>query len=80
MAKTAIVQNAENPEPLEVIADAVIAVSEGFKAIQRSRLSQRAVELLIQDATGLPRKDIRLVIEQGARLKDYYIKKAPVTK
>lgn len=75
--KVAVVQNAIDPEPVEVIAAAVIKVAEGFQAISNSRLTTRAVLVLLQDATRLSRRDIESVLYHGARLQDYYIKKAP---
>ena len=76
MAKTTIVQSTEEPEPLEIIADAVIKVADGLEAINRSRLSRRAVVLLLQDATKLGRRDIEAMLDAGPLLKDYYIKLA----
>ena len=79
--KVAIVQKDAVAESAEVIADAVIKVSDGFAALAKSRLTQRAIVLLLHDAIGasnIAKRDIVNVLNEAPRLKDYYIKKAPV--
>lgn len=73
MSKVAIAQNGE---PLEVIAEAVIKVAEGIGTINNSRLTRRAVLLLLQDATGLNKGDIAKVLDAAPMLTSYYVKKA----
>ena len=67
----------ENPEPVELIADSIIKISDAFDKIKNSRLNERAVILLIKDsisgnAIGL--KDIENVLHAAASLKKNYIK------
>lgn len=67
----------ENPEPVELIADAVIKVAEGFNKINKSRLTERAMILLLHDAIGptyITKKQIGYVLKYAPKLKDYYIK------
>ena len=75
--RVAVVQNAEKPEPLEVIADAIIKVSDGFAELHRSRLTQRAVLVLLHDmiGPGVRKSDIKTVLEAAPQLKSYFIKK-----
>lgn len=81
MAKTkqavTIKTNEENPEPLEIIAQAVIDISKAFERIQKSRLSQRLIILLIQDQTKISHAKIRQILEVVPKLKDIYLKKLP---
>lgn len=72
-----IKSNEANPEPLEIIAKAIIDVSNAFEAIQKSRLSQRAVVLLIHDKTKIAQRDIIEILDIVPRLKDIYLKKIP---
>lgn len=67
--------NEENPEPMEIIAQSIIQVSDAFVKIQKSRLSQRAIMLLIKDTTGLAMRDIEIVLNAVPKLKDIYLKK-----
>jgi hypothetical protein len=55
------------------IHDAIIRVDTAFKAMETSGLSKRAIEVLIQDASGnLPLKDIRAVINAMRDLRKLY--------
>lgn len=79
MAKTQTVKiksNEENPEPLEIIAKAIIDVSEAYEKIQKSRVTERVIVLLIKDC--LPNvtiNDIKQVLAVVPKLKQYYLKK-----
>jgi len=51
MKKITVKQPADKPEvPTEVIADAIIAISEGVKKLRQGRLTDSALYLLIQRA------------------------------
>ena len=68
----------ENPVDVELIAEAIIQVAESFEKINDSQLSRRAIVLLLQDMIGVGRigkQQIELVLDNAARLKEYYIKK-----
>lgn len=67
--------NEQNPEPLNVIAESIIEVSEAFKRVQSSNLTERAIVLLLQDMTGLSQRDIKSVLEAAPKLSHYYTKK-----
>lgn len=69
--------NEENPEPLEVLARAVIDVADGFEKIQNSRLQKRAIILLLHDLTGVRMNDIINVLDAGVLLKKKFIKDLP---
>ncbi len=67
----------ENAEPVEIIADAILKVSEAMDKLNNSRLSRRAIVLLIHDAIGavyISKKQIGYVLDYAPKLKDYYIK------
>lgn len=74
-----IKSNEENPEPLEIIAQSIIDISGAFEKISKSRLSKRAIVLLIKDATrNISMNDIEIILDVVPRLKDIYLKKLPV--
>jgi predicted Fe-Mo cluster-binding NifX family protein len=78
MTQIKIKKNEENPESVELLAESIIKVAEGFEKLLSSRLTQRAYEVLLQDGIGAPkitRTQIRLVLEALPRLKGWYIKK-----
>lgn len=71
-----IKSNEENPEPIEIIAQSIINVATAFEKISQSRLSKRAVVLLIKDATrNISINDIEVILDVVPRLKDIYLKK-----
>jgi hypothetical protein len=76
--KITIKTDETNPQPVEIIADAIIKVSEAMVQINRSQLRRRAILLLIKDQfpstykIGL--KDIDLVLDYAEKLKDVYIR------
>lgn len=72
-----IKRNEENPEPLEIIAKSIIDVSKAFEAIEKSRVSQRVIVLLIHDKTKIAQRDIVAILDIVPRLKDIYLKRVP---
>lgn len=51
MKKAKEIKVNENEQPLEVIADSIIAIAEGIKILRNSRLNDKALLLLIAHAT-----------------------------
>lgn len=57
------------------IADSIGRVSDMGKALRDSGLTQRAVLLLLQDLTGVPRGDIQLILNALPQLRTYFLTK-----
>lgn len=83
MAKTTtttapiIKQDKENEVPIEVLAKSIVEVSEAARKLLNSRLSKRAVIVLIKDSMmgpGLPLKEIELVLDCASKLDKRYLK------
>lgn len=73
-----IVKNEESPESVELLAQSVIQVAEGFEKLKNSPLTQRALIVLLHDGIGaakITKSQIQLVLEALPRLKAWYIKK-----
>jgi hypothetical protein len=68
----------ENPEPIELIAKAVIAMSDNFQKALNSGLTERAIVVLIHDAIpgreSVSIQDIKTVLKYASELKKHYIK------
>lgn len=67
----------ENPEPVELIAKAIIDISKSFEKINKSSLTNRAIVLLLHDilkSKGVGIKEIELVLQYAPKLKHYFIK------
>lgn len=74
--------NEENPETVELIAESIIKISDAFEKIKNSRLTERAIHLLIKDAIGgsIGITTIKTVLDASANLKKHYIKQLPKKK
>ena len=76
----------ENPESVEIIADAIIKIADAFDKIEKSKLQRRALILLIQDNCGAVGQrfnkkkpnatQINEILDSIATLKKAYIKEA----
>ena len=70
--KTVKVVKSDPPETKEILAEAIVRIGEALLALQASGLNQRAIIVLLQAETRLPRSDIKLVLDSLARLKGRY--------
>lgn len=78
MAKPSIriTQDPNNPEPPEVMARSIVEIAEGARKLLGSRLKERAVLVLLKDATGETLETIRRVLNAAASLDKTYLKLA----
>lgn len=67
-----VIKNEEKPETTEILAEAVIKISEAFNSLQSSGLNKTAIIVLVHDYTKLPKRDIGLVIDSLSRMKGWY--------
>lgn len=82
MSKIKVVKNEENPEPTQVLAEAIIKISEAFNELRNSDLNEEAIIVLIVDScppvgAGTQRKRIskptvRAVLKTIRELKGRY--------
>lgn len=84
MAKVAVKQNPEKEVPTEVLAESIVAISEGIRKLRGGRLTDRALLLLIQDAAPsvghrppkpVSQREIKAVLEGIEGLERLFIKK-----
>lgn len=64
----------EEPVPAEVLAQSIATVAEGMRAVFSSPLKIDTVVVLIQAKTGLPRHEIRRVLDSAASLEKDWVK------
>lgn len=69
-----------NPEPLEILAQSIIDVSDAAKKMLSGRLKKSTIVLLLQNACGnrVTRSQIEDVLDNAAKLKYLYL--VPPTK
>lgn len=74
-----VIKDEVNPETPEVLAKALIQISDAFQSFLNSSLTQRALITLLLDMpeirNKLSRSDIELVLNNLPKLKSYYVKK-----
>ena len=62
-------------DSVEALADNLITVALAFEKLTTSGLNERAIVLLVQDATGVRRDNIRAVIHAVKNLDKMYLAK-----
>lgn len=58
-----VTQGSGEEVPAEVLAQSIVKIAEGMKALDASRLKRETIVLLLQGSTGLPRTTIRVVLD-----------------
>lgn len=61
-------------EAPEILASAIVEVADAAKSLLASRLSGRAILVLLKDSTGLPMADIEKILVAASEL-GRYVKK-----
>jgi len=72
--KVIIKQNPEKPEPVEVLAESIKTISDGMKKIRAGRLNDRALTVLLKDATGVPLYEIKRILDGIEGLEALYLR------
>jgi hypothetical protein len=62
----------EEPIEQEILAEAIVRISDAFTKLQKSGLNKKAIMILIKAETGMSQRDILLVLDTLPRLKDLY--------
>lgn len=61
-------------EPFSVVADSILKLADSIVALNNSGLAQRAIVLLLHDATGVNKKEIVKILEAAPLLSERYIR------
>lgn len=72
MSKFTVKKNAENPEKPEILAEAIVRIGEGFQKLKDSGVNETGIIVLLQDCTGLSKRDIKLVLGGLRQLRAWY--------
>ena len=67
-----IINNEENPVEKEVLAEAIVRISEGVNALSKSGINKKGIIALVHDRTKQKKGDIGIVIDALAELKSLY--------
>ena len=79
-AKVKVVQSASavldnNEIAVEVLAQSIVDIAAGMAAIKKSRLNERALFVLLRDATGLSMTDLKRTLASLEQLEELFLKK-----
>jgi hypothetical protein len=66
----------EEPIAAEIIADSIVQIAEGMRRINSTRLTRKAIVILIQSQSKVPRLDIEIVLNNLADLEKDWLKPA----
>jgi hypothetical protein len=75
--KVVITKDKEDEVPVEVLERAILDIAAGARILLNSRLTERAIILLVQDAAGptyVSKGQVKEVLKAASQLKDHYIK------
>jgi hypothetical protein len=72
MTQIKIVKNKETPEPIEILAEAVVRIGENMEKLEKSGLNRRGVIALVYDYTKIPKRDIEAVLDSLSKLRGWY--------
>lgn len=66
------VTKSDPPESKEVLAEAIVKISDGFDAMLKSGLNRRAVIILLNHRTKVSMGDIRIILDGLKQMKGWY--------
>lgn len=70
--KNVHVTKSDPPESTEILAEAIVRIGDGMKKLTESGLNEKAIVVLLHDATGLSKRDIKTVLDAQRRLAGWY--------
>lgn len=72
MADNIKVKKSDPPETREILAEAIVRLGEAVKKLNDNGLNQRAIILLLHDATHVGKTDIKEILGAIPRLKAWH--------
>lgn len=67
-----VIQDEEKPVPKEVLAEAIVKIGAAADALKASGLNEKAIVILLSDATKVGKPDIRAVLNGLRQLRAWY--------
>jgi hypothetical protein len=69
------VKKSDPPESTEILAEAIVRISEALDSLYKSGVNRDAIVILIQAKTKLSRRDIEAVLNAQKRLAGWYCRR-----
>jgi hypothetical protein len=67
----------DEPTPVGIIERSIVEISKAMQAINKTRLTRKALIVLIHDHSKIARRDIEIVLNCLEHLEEVYLKKNP---
>lgn len=64
----------EEPLPVQIIEQAIVDIAEGMKKLNSTRLTRKALIVLIQSQSGISRQTINIVLNNLTDLENDWLK------
>ena len=75
MKTVTVNQNLDAPVAAQVIANAIVGISESIKKLSNSGLKRRAIVELVHAESGVPKRQIELVLNNLETLRETWLTK-----
>ena len=72
-SKVEVVQDQENKIPISVLAKSIKEMSDGFKKMKGAGLTERTMVVLLNDASGVSKVEIRKILWAMDQLEKLYL-------
>lgn len=69
--------NNEPMEPIEIIQNSIIALAQGMKKINESRLNEDVIVTLLSRSSNIPRGHVQSILRHLTQLEKLYLKPDP---
>ena len=66
------VEKSDPPETKAVLAEAIVRIGEAAEALRASGLNEKAIVVLLNYATKVSQRDIRLILDGLRQLRGWY--------
>jgi hypothetical protein len=66
------VTKGDPPETKEILAEAIVRIGDSINFLNSNGLNKRAIVVLLQDYTRLPKKQIEAVLDAPPKLRGWY--------
>ncbi len=70
-----VIQQGEEPQPVEVLESAIIDLAKGMKKLTSSRLKEDTIVTLVSRSSGVARRDVEVILKCLGDLETLYLKK-----
>lgn len=68
-----------DPVAVEILEQSIVAIASAFKAVNQTRLTRKALIVLLHDSSKVPKRDIDIVLEHLEAIERLFLKPKAAT-